>query len=290
MVAGYVVMRIAMLAQWLRLAAQSPRYRPVALTYARWIALAQVGWVVLALLPLRLVPTLALAGVLFLVELLGPIRAERVGGTPWHPHHISERYGLLVIIALGEGVLGTIAAVQPIIAEQGWSDDAIVLVTAGILLTFGMWWAYFALPWAELLHANQRASFLYGYLHILIFGAVAAVGAGLHVAAYVVEGTAEVGFGEAVRAVAIPVAVFLVMSLLIVTILARRVDLLNLGLCLTALGVLVVTVILTSSGTPFALDVLLASAAPWVFVLGYELVGRHRMTVHLSALATRNDA
>ena len=49
--------------------------------------------------------------VLVLVELVGPFVAEHVrGGTPWHAHHIAERYGLMVIIALGEGLLGTTAA------------------------------------------------------------------------------------------------------------------------------------------------------------------------------------
>ena len=56
-------------------------------------------------------------GVLILVEFAGPWVAERrKGGTPWHAHHIAERYGLIVIIALGEGIIGTIASLRP------WSD------------------------------------------------------------------------------------------------------------------------------------------------------------------------
>ena len=50
-VAGYVVMRIAMVAQWLRVARQDPAHRRTALTYVTYILIAQVGWVVLALLP-----------------------------------------------------------------------------------------------------------------------------------------------------------------------------------------------------------------------------------------------
>ena len=61
------------------------------------------------------------------VEFAGPWIAERrKGGTPWHPHHIAERYGLLVIIALGEGdhrddrvAVGRRRARGP-----GWSVDA----------------------------------------------------------------------------------------------------------------------------------------------------------------------
>ncbi|PWD52378.1 hypothetical protein C8046_05240 [Serinibacter arcticus] len=284
MVAGYVVMRVAMLTQWLRLAAQSPEHRGTALLYVRGIAVAQVGWVILAVLHLDLLPTLAIAGVLYLVELGGPVLAERRGGTPWHPHHVAERYGLLVIISLGEGVLGTIAAVQPIITEQGWSDDAIVLVTAGVVLTFGMWWSYFAAPFADLLHARKSSAFAFGYLHIVVFAAIAAVGAGLHVAAYVIEGEAHVGFGEAVRAVAVPVAIFLVAYFAIYSIMTRRLDAFHVLLLAIAMGILVLAVVLTGTGTPFALDILLVAAAPWVVVVGFETVGHRHAAEHLAAL------
>ena len=61
------------------------------------------------------------AAVLILVELVGPVLAERKGdgGTPWHPHHIAERYGLLVIITLGEGLLGTTVALLAVIGPRG---------------------------------------------------------------------------------------------------------------------------------------------------------------------------
>ena len=61
------------------------------------------------------------------VEFAGPWIAERrKGGTPWHPHHIAERYGLLVIIALGEGIIGTIASLSAVVGPEGpgWSVDA----------------------------------------------------------------------------------------------------------------------------------------------------------------------
>ncbi len=49
-------------------------------------------------------------------------------GTPWHAHHIAERYGLLVIITLGEGILGTITAVAAVVDHVGWSMEAVLLV------------------------------------------------------------------------------------------------------------------------------------------------------------------
>ena len=113
MVLGYVVMRVAMVAQWLRAARQNPERRRACLTYVVAISIAQLGWIVLIVANMTLAASAAFAVVLVLIELAGPVLAERrAGGTPWHAHHIAERYGLLVIIALGEGIIGTVAAVS----------------------------------------------------------------------------------------------------------------------------------------------------------------------------------
>ena len=48
-VAGYVVMRVGLLFQWLRAARSSPDYREACLTYVRWISVAQIGWIALAI-------------------------------------------------------------------------------------------------------------------------------------------------------------------------------------------------------------------------------------------------
>src|SRR6478672_12073578 len=125
MVAGYVVMRIALEGQWLRAARQDPDHRPACLTYALWVTAAQIGWIVSLFLHTSLPVTFVVLVVLIGVETLGPVLAEkRKGGTPWHAHHIAERYGLLAIIALGEGVVGTVASLSAVVQAQGWSLDA----------------------------------------------------------------------------------------------------------------------------------------------------------------------
>ena len=66
--------------------------------------------------------TFALFVVLVAFELAGPFLAERKAHTPWHPHHIAERYGLLVIITLGEVIIGTVAALNALVhGEAGWT-------------------------------------------------------------------------------------------------------------------------------------------------------------------------
>ena len=84
---------------------------------------------------------------------------------------------------------------------------AVVLVPPYV----GAWWLYGMLPSADVLHHERRKAFPWGYGHILLFGAIAATGAGLHVAAYYIEGQAHIGPVGAVLAVVIPFAIFGVM-------------------------------------------------------------------------------
>jgi low temperature requirement protein LtrA len=139
MVLGYVIMRLALVFQWLRAAKQDPPRRRVCLTYAATISIAQVGWVVQIVVRLSTPAAILLGAVLVLIEMTGPVLAERhAGGTPCHAHHIAERYSLFAIIALGEGVVGTVAALSAMIDRQGWTLDAVLVGIAGMGLTFGM--------------------------------------------------------------------------------------------------------------------------------------------------------
>lgn len=73
-------MRVAMLTQWLRAARQCPSRRGTCIAYAVSIALAQLGWVVTAIVDTSLITFALIAGVLIAVECVGPYLAERHGG------------------------------------------------------------------------------------------------------------------------------------------------------------------------------------------------------------------
>src|SRR5208282_569305 len=64
---GYVIMRLAMVFQWLRAARQDPARRRACLAYASAISIAQVGWVAQIFLDLPVWPTLAISGALLLI-------------------------------------------------------------------------------------------------------------------------------------------------------------------------------------------------------------------------------
>ncbi|MFF1634248.1 low temperature requirement protein A [Leifsonia sp. NPDC058248] len=278
MVGGYVVMRVAMVAQWVRAAVQDPGRRRVALTYAAFVTAAQIGWVLLALANLPFGAVVPIAAVLFVVELCGPIVAEvKLGGTPWNASHISERYGLLTIIALGEVLFGTVTSVAALVEKQGWSVEAVLVVVAGVGLTFGLWWSYFIMPSAQLLGRYRRRSVIWSYSHILLYASIAATGAGLTVAAFVVEGEAEIGTTGAVLTIAVPVLVFSVVLFLLYTYLMHEGDPFHIGLFLGTVGMLAAAVWAAAAGAPLGVSLVLITLSPAVVVVGYEIVGhRHQ--------------
>jgi low temperature requirement protein LtrA len=281
MVLGYVVMRVAMVAQWLRAARADPARRGACLTYATSIAIGQVGWVLLLFANTSIGVTFAAVLVLILIEMSGPFIAERrKGGTPWHPHHIAERYGLLAIIALGEGIVGTVAALSAVVEAQGWTVDAALVGVAGTGLTLGMWWMYFMAPAGEVLHRFRERSFGWGYGHILLFAGIAGTGAGLHVAAYHLEHKAAISATAVVLATAVPVAVYVGMVYVLYSLLVRQVDPFHWWLLLATTVVLVAPVLLAQAGVSVVICLVVLMFAPAVTVVGYETVGhRHQADV-----------
>jgi low temperature requirement protein LtrA len=203
---GYVVMRLAMVTQWLRAAAADPPHRRSALRYAVGIAVLQVGWVLRLFLPEG--PGYASFLGLAAAELAIPIWAERAAHTTWHPRHIAERYGLFTLIVLGECVLASTLAIQTALEEDAALADLATTAAGGLLTVFGMWWLYFAKEAHEFL-TSLRVGIVWGYGHYLVFASAAAVGAGLAVNVDYLTDHAAIGARGAAAAFTIPVALFL---------------------------------------------------------------------------------
>lgn len=206
-VLGYVIMRLAMTAQWLRAArtARGPE-RTTALRYAGGVALCQIGWLGLLVLPEPARPWLFV--VMAIAELCVPVFAEKGFQTSWHPHHIAERYGLFTIIVLGETILAATVAVKSAVDDEEALGELLPIAAGGLLIVFSAWWVYFAVP----VHGHLRSgkeSFLWGYGHYLIFASAAAIGAGLEVAVEQAVGKAHISTLAASAAVTLPTALYL---------------------------------------------------------------------------------
>lgn len=274
MVAGYVVMRVAMICQWLRAARGNPQYRDVAKNYALFIGLAQIAWVVIAILNLDIVGFAIAAFFAAALDWGGPIIAEakgarRGGMTPWNAHHIAERYGLLAIIALGETVFGTLAAARVLTDSEGWSISSIMVIGLGIVITFGLWWSYFLIPSAPILSVRRAKAFPWGYGHLFVFGSIAAVGAGLHVVGYVYDEHYHVSTVVAIASIAVPVLTYSLSLYLLhawlVSAFAK-----NVVLQFSVLLLPILAIVMAAVGWPLWACLLLVALSPVTVVISFE--------------------
>lgn len=209
---GYVVMRIASISQWLRAAQQAPQWRQTARRYALGITIVQLGWVGLLFLPQSwgVYPFF----IMILAEFTVPMWAEKAGMTPWHPHHIAERYGLFTIIVLGESILAAVIAVQKVATAESMTTNLLLFCIGALLIVFCMWWIYFEDEVGDHLR-DYKTAFYWGYGHYFIFAAAAAVGAGLAAQVDFHTGTSHSPILMVGYALALPVALFLMMLWLI---------------------------------------------------------------------------
>jgi low temperature requirement protein LtrA len=202
--AGYVIMRLGLVASWLRVARDEPAERPRALRFAVGVSVLQVLWVLRLALPpgLQIPSFLVLAG----CELLVPVWGEGARDAPlFHADHIEERYGLFTIILLGESVLAAAASFQTAFDEQGLTGGLFAVGVTGMALAFGCWWLYFDHPGH--LTPTPDVAFAWGYAHVAVYLPLAALGPGLEVAIDAVSGHAGSRLGA--LSVALPVAGYL---------------------------------------------------------------------------------
>ncbi|GHH07800.1 low temperature requirement protein A [Streptomyces lanatus] len=204
---GYVIMRLALVGQWLRVAGSShgPERR-MALRYAVGVLLCQIGWVGLVVLPEDARAWVFL--VMAILEMCVPPFAEKDHPTSWHPHHIAERYGLFTIIVLGETIAAATVAVKTGIDENDALGELLPIAAGGLLIIFAAWWIYFVVPIHGHLRSNKQA-FLWGYGHYVVFASAAAIGAGLEVAVEQSVGKAHISTLAASAAVTLPTALYL---------------------------------------------------------------------------------
>jgi Bacterial low temperature requirement A protein (LtrA) len=122
---------------------------------------------------------LAVAG-----EAAAPILATaRSAGLPLHLEHLPERFGLLIILVLGESV----AAVAVGVHDTHWDPTTVTAAVLAFVVAAGLWWTYFDLTGAATTDTlTQRAGHrttplhdIYAYGHWPIALGLTAAGVGL---------------------------------------------------------------------------------------------------------------
>jgi low temperature requirement protein LtrA len=206
-VIGYIVMRAAMIAQWLRASRSAGSLRSATRRYAIGIGGAQILWLLFLMVPAGPFQLAAFA-VCALIEISVPVLAELRGRTPWHPHHITERYGLFTLIVLGESLLASANAVIEALQEVEALAPLIAISVLTLVATASMWWIYFWPPHHRAITTLSR-SLRYGYAHYFVFAGAAAFSAGIEVEIDVLTGHSDLSAVAASYTVTVPIAVFL---------------------------------------------------------------------------------
>jgi low temperature requirement protein LtrA len=292
LVIGYVIMRVPLIALWLRAAREDPDHRRNAISYVVIISAAQIGWLLTAILPLPVVVTVLALVVLALAEMVAPVLAtKRYGYSPWNPGHLAERFALLTLITIGEVIAGTTAAVGALTQGEGWSAEAVLIASSGLMIAAAVWWTYFLVPSRLVLEKRPERTFAWRYAHLALFGSIAAIGAGLHLTTIAVEHGGVSLLGIAL-ALAVPLAVTIALIFLIWSVLMRSFDLTHLPLLLFTLTPLAAAIVvgavthphealdLDAPGAVTALSVVigLVAVGAVVEVVGHEIVGyRHTL-------------
>lgn len=267
---GYLVMPIGLVALWLRAAREHPERRRTCQRYALGILVMQALWVARLALPAPLLlPSFV---VLALAEFAIPLWAARAGHTPWHAHHIAERYGLFTIIVLGECVLGATNAVSGVIESTGWSFDVVLVGFGSASLIMALWWVYFLVPSGQALHAHRERAFRWGYGHAIAFASLAALGALLEVVADQLKAAAHtpaVSATYAIGLVAAPVALYL-LSVAWMSAHVTRHDAALQPVWLASVGVLAAVVGAVALGLPLPWALPALTLAPLCVILRVE--------------------
>jgi low temperature requirement protein LtrA len=254
-VIGYVIMRVAMAAQWTRAAISDPEYRGTCVRYAVGIVIVQSLWVTWAVLglPVWWFPVLAA------IDLsVSPI-AEHHKMTAYHHHHIAERYSLFTLIVLGESILAVANSIIGGLTDAHARTSLIVVAVCSLTIVASMWWIYFDRPQ----HDNTMTffrSFYWGYLHYFIFAAAAAFSAGVEVAVAERLGESHLPHVTAALTLTVPLAAFLFATWLVLDAVRRDV--------IQAIGTVVLTVALVGTAllpnAPLGAAVIMVAAAALV--------------------------
>lgn len=172
---SYAALRVLVIAIWLRAGWHNPPFRPVANRYAAGFLLSVLLFVASAFVepPLRF----ALWSLGLLIDLVTPIFTLPLQRSlpRLSTSRIPERFGLFVIIVLGEAIVGVVRGV----AEQTQLSLGIALTgVLGLAVVFGLWWVYFDYV-ARRVPRPGFLQLLWNYGHLPLVMSIAAIGAGV---------------------------------------------------------------------------------------------------------------
>lgn len=274
-VAGYAIMRLASCSQWLRVYNHVPGHQRVAKRSIIGLLSLQAMWISWLFLP-KSIQTPALF-IFIIAELLMPIWARSDQPDNWHPGHLAERYGLLTIIVLGEGILGVSGTIQYFLADAAYTArDILITGSALVALLFAIWWLYFSVPFDTILKEERRRHDLiaFGYGHFFIFASLAGIGSALNLVIDAMDNAVDItnngiSMPYAMSMVMLQLAAFLIVLWTLRHFVSRNShhNLLTLFIALAILGLSYFAVV---QGLPISYAIWISVLAPVVMIIKFN--------------------
>ncbi|HEY9637531.1 MAG TPA: low temperature requirement protein A [Coleofasciculaceae cyanobacterium] len=109
------------------------------------------------------------------IELSVPIIGSRIlRGTPSHPSHLPERFGLFTMIVLGEAIV----AVASGTVDTNWQLPSIMAAVGGFVIAACLWWLYYNFLESSVVIRGIRSVHIYNYGHLPILMGLTLVAVG----------------------------------------------------------------------------------------------------------------
>lgn len=178
----YATLRLVIVGLYFQAWRLVPQSRELAMRYTLSFSIALILWLVSIVLPppIRFI----LWGLALLIEISnGPITYATIRSVPTQVSHMDERFGLFVIIVLGEAIVSVANGVSDI----QWQWQETLTAISGFIIAVSLWWLYFECAEDSVinqaLRSNQKRallrSYVYGYSHVLVFAGIVASGVGI---------------------------------------------------------------------------------------------------------------
>lgn len=167
---SYVVGRIVLVVEYLRVAKHIPLARKLATYYATGFAIAASFWILSEFVPIPVRFVLWALGLA--IDFATPLSAKNiVTGLLPHTEHLPERFGLFTMIVLGEAIIAVVDGVS----QQKWDIQSAIAAIFGFAIAFSLWWIYFEnIDGSALSIAEEKRTFftyqlwLFGHLPLVI--------------------------------------------------------------------------------------------------------------------------
>ncbi|NUR90133.1 MAG: low temperature requirement protein A [Nonomuraea sp.] len=171
---SYVAVRILLIVAYLRVGRHVAEARPLALRYVAGFAVS----VLIFLASLAVEPPVRywFWAVAMVIDLATPFISRRYqSALPPQSEHLPERFGLFVVIVLGEVVAAVVGGLKGHAVTAG----TLAIALAGVAIALAFWWLYFDHLDEEVVLRTRFAGQVWVYSHLPLAMALVAFGIGI---------------------------------------------------------------------------------------------------------------